>query len=195
MSTPFTFILILLLQIVGNSPGFENGQARAVGDTLDRFPLGRWATLYIWFTTIEPTMTSRRALLATVGAAVGGLAGCLGPSGDGDNSTGDDGGDSGPTGEVVVEGPLSDTTTVDRSARLEDGTVDENLIIEGTVTNDAEDRTLVANLALTIEQFRRNETTTLEVGPGESAEFELTLTAVYGPQFSSYTLTVTTEES
>jgi len=140
-------------------------------------------------------MTSRRALLATVGAAVGGLAGCLGPSGDGggDNNTGN-GGDSGPSGELVVEGPLSDTTTVDRSARLEDGAVDENLIVEGTVTNNAEEGTLIANLALTIEQFRRSETTTLEVEPGESAEFELTLTAVYGPQFSSYTLTVTTEE-
>lgn len=144
-------------------------------------------------------MTSRRAVLATVGAAVGGLAGCLGPSGDNDNSTdgngtGDNGGDSGPSGEVVIEGPLSDTTTVDRSARFEDAAVDENLIVEGTVTNDAEDGTLVANLELNIEDFRRNETATLEVEPGESTDFELTLTSVYAPQFNGYTLTVTTEE-
>lgn len=139
-------------------------------------------------------MTSRRALLATVGAAVAGLAGCLGPSGDGDNNTSDNGGDSGPSGEVVIEGPLSDTTTVDRSARFEDAAVDENLIVEGTVANDAEEGTLVANLELNLEDFRRNDAATLEIEPGESSDFELMLTSVYAPQFSGYTLTVTTEE-
>lgn len=135
--------------------------------------------------------TSRRALLATAGAAVAGLAGCLGPSGDsgGDNESGN-GGSDGPAGEVNIEGELSDSTTVDVSARFEDAAVDENLIVSGTVTNDSGDSTLSAELQLMVPDFRRVPDDTLEIAPGGSSEFELVLNGVYAPQFDGYTLTV-----
>lgn len=134
-------------------------------------------------------MKSRRALLATTGAAVAGLAGCLGPSGDGDNESGN-GESDGPAGEVNIEGELSDSTTVNSTARFEDAAVDENLVVSGTVTNDSEDSTLSAELELTSPQFRRGPDDTLEIAPGESSDFELVLNSVYAPQFEGYTLTV-----
>jgi hypothetical protein len=135
---------------------------------------------------------SRRTLLATVGAAMAGMAGCLGSSG-GDDNGGDNGGDDsepeGPQGDVEVEGAMSDSITVDSSARFEDATVDENLVVEGTITNDG-DSTVSAELTLTSPQFRRSADDTIEIAAGESSEFEVVLNAVYAPQFEGYTLTV-----
>jgi len=140
-------------------------------------------------------MRDRRTFLAAVGAAVAGVAGCLGPSGgDSDDDNGDDGGSEGPQGEVAFEEGLSDAISVEQSARFEDAAVDENLIVEGTVTNNGGDDTLSVVLTLNIEQFRRNDSQTVEVGPEESAEFEVSLNSVYAEQFDGYTLNVTTAE-
>jgi hypothetical protein len=133
-------------------------------------------------------MQSRRTFLATAGAAVAGMAGCLGPSG-GDSDDENDDQSEGPSGEV--DNALGDSLSVEQSARFEDATIDQNLIVEGTVTNDGGDSTVSAELALDTEQFRRNDTQTVELGPGESADFELTLTSVYAQQFDGYTLSVT----
>ncbi|PSP19707.1 hypothetical protein BRC62_01620 [Halobacteriales archaeon QH_10_67_13] len=151
-------------------------------------------------------MVDRRAVLAGVAGAVA-ASGCLGSSGDdgsedgnGDNGSGDDGdtGDGetedGLAGEVVTEGERSDAVAVDRSARFEEGNIDEILIVEGSVTNEDESA-LSGDLTLGVEQFRREATATLELGPDESGEFELRLESVYAPQFNGYTLTVTAEEA
>ena len=150
-------------------------------------------------------MVDRRAVLTGVAGAVA-VSGCLGSSGDdgGDGSDGDDsGGDSdtsnggtedGPAGEVVTEGGRSDAVAVDRSARFEEGNIDEILIVEGSVTNNDESA-LSVDLTLGVEQFRREATTTLELGAGESSEFELRLESVYAAQFDGYTLTVTAEQA
>jgi len=156
-------------------------------------------------------MVDRRAVLAGVAGVVA-VSGCIGPSGDGggDGRDGDDGGGSdgddgsdtgdgetedGPAGEVVTEGGRSDAVAVDRSARFEEGNIDEILIVEGSVTNSDEESALSVDLTLGVEQFRREATTTLELGPGESREFELRLESVYAAQFNGYTLTVTAEQA
>ena len=148
-------------------------------------------------------MVDRRAVLTGVAGAIA-VSGCLGGgdggSEDGDDDTGDGdtgngGTDDGPAGEVVTEGGRSDAVAVDRSARFEEGNVDENLIVEGSVTNNDEESTLSVDLTLGVEQFRRESTTTLELGPGETDEFELRLESVYAAQFNGYTLTVTAEQA
>ncbi len=145
-------------------------------------------------------MVERRAVLVGVAGAIT-ISGCIGPSGDGgsaDNGTDDGdsstevGGTDEPAGEIIVEGERGETVAVDSSARFEDGNIDEILIIEGSVTNDGED-TLSVDLTLGVEQFRREATTTLELGAGESGEFELRLESVYAPQFDRYTLTIMAE--
>lgn len=135
-------------------------------------------------------MRTRRTLLGAVGAAIAGTAGCLGPSGgDSDDGNGDGNGSEGPPGEVVVEDALGDSLSVERSARFEDATIDEELIVEGTVTNNGEE-TVSVSLTLNIEDFRRNDDQTVEIGAGESADFSVSLTGVYQPQFNGYTLNV-----
>ncbi len=151
-------------------------------------------------------MVDRRAVLTGVAGAVA-VSGCLGSSGDdgGDGSDGDDssgsdgdtgdgGTEDGPAGEVVTEGGRGDAVAVDRSARFEEGNIDEILIVEGSVTNNDESA-LSVDLTLGVEQFRREATTTLELGAGESSEFELRLESVYAAQFNGYTLTVTAEQA
>jgi len=143
----------------------------------------------------ESNMRHRRTFLASVGAAVAGVAGCLGPSGgDSDNESENGEESEGPPGEIAFEEGLSDSISVERSARFEDAAVDQTLIVEGTVTNDGGDNTLSVVLTLNIEQFRRNDSQTVEIGPGESAEFEVSLNSVYAEQFDGYTLDVTTDE-
>jgi len=160
-------------------------------------------------------MVDRRGVLTGVAGAVA-VSGCLGSSGDdgsedgngddgsedgngddgsgGDGDTGDGGTEDGPAGEVVTEGGRSDAVAVDRSARFEEGNVDEILIVEGSVTNEDESA-LSVDLTLGVEQFRREATATLKLGPDESGEFELRLESVYAPQFNGYTLTVTAEQA
>lgn len=123
-----------------------------------------------------------------------GIAGCLGPSG-GDSDDEGDGESDEPPGEVVVDGPMADSVAIDSSARFEEATVDQNLIVSGTVTNDGGENPLSAQLELDVEDFRRDTNQTVEVAPGESADFELTLNSVYAGQFDGYTLTVTAEEA
>ena len=135
-------------------------------------------------------MRTRRTVLGAVGAAIARTAGCLGPSGsDSDNGNGDGNGSEGPPGEVVVGDALSDSLSVERSARFEDATIDEELIVEGTVANNGEE-TVSVSLTLNIEDFRRNDDQTVEIGAGESADFSVSLTGVYQPQFDGYTLNV-----
>lgn len=155
-------------------------------------------------------MVDRRAVLTGVAGVVA-VSGCIGPSGDGggdgsgdddgSSSDGDDGSDTddggtedGPAGEVVTEGGRSDAVAVDQSARFEEGNIDEILIVEGSVTNTDSESALSVDLTLGVEQFRREATTTLELGPDESGEFELRLESVYAAQFNGYTLTVTAEQ-
>ena len=152
-------------------------------------------------------MVDRRAVLTGIAGAVA-VSGCLGSSGDdggdgsdGDDSSGSDGdtGDGetedGPAGEVVTEGGRSEAVAVDRSARFEEGNIDEILIVEGSVTNSDDESALSVDLTLGVEQFRREATTTLDLGAGESSEFELRLESVYAAQFNGYTLTVTAEQA
>ena len=136
--------------------------------------------------------TDRRTLLGTVGAAVAGLAGCLGPSSDDDN--GGNGEPEGPQGEIVVQGSLEGSVTVDDvSARFEDANIDENLIVEGTLTNNG-DSSVRAEMLLEVEGFQfRDVEESVEVESGGSTEFELLFRDVFADQFSGYTLTVTAE--
>lgn len=134
-------------------------------------------------------MRTRRTVLGAVGAAVAGTAGCLGPSGGDDSDDGNGDESEGPPGEVVVEDALSDSISVERSARFEDATVDQELIVEGSVTNNGEE-TVSVSLTLNIEDFRRDDGQTVEIGAGESADFSVSLTGVYQPQFNGYTLNV-----
>ncbi len=148
-------------------------------------------------------MVDRRAVLTSVAGVVA-VSGCIGPSGDGGgdgSGDGDDGSDTndggtedGPAGEVVTEGGRSDAVAVDQSARFEEGNIDEILIVEGSVTNTDSESALSVDLTLGVEQFRREATTTLELGPDESGEFELRLESVYAAQFNRYTLTVTARQ-
>ena len=141
---------------------------------------------------------SRRALIVTAGAAVAGIAGCIGPSPD-DDSNGDEndeenGGPEGPPGEIIVQGPLEGSVVVgDVVGRFEESTIDEDLIIEGTLTNEGDQR-LRADMLLELEGFQfRDLEETVEVDPDDSTEFELVFTDVFADQFSGYTLTITAE--
>ena len=146
-------------------------------------------------------MVDRRVVLTSIAGAVT-VSGCLGSSDDDENDDGDsgtdtsdtdtDGTENGPAGEVVFEGARGEAIDVDLSARFEEGTVDEILVVEGSVTN-AEDTAVTVELSLTVEQFRRDASTTVELGAGDSSEFEIRLESVYAPQFDGYTLTVTAE--
>lgn len=139
-------------------------------------------------------MRTRRTVLGAVGAAIAGTAGCLGPSGGDDSDDGNGDESEGPPGEVAIEDGLADAISVDQSARFEDAAVDQELIVEGTVTNDGGDEALSVVLTLNIEQFRRDDSQTVDVGTGESVEFEVSLNSVYAEQFDGYTLNVTTAE-
>lgn len=139
-------------------------------------------------------MRTRRTVLGVVGAAIAGTAGCLGPSGGDDSDDGNGDESEGPPGEVAIEDGLADSISVDQSARFEDAPVDQELIVEGTVTNNGGDEALSVVLTLNIEQFRRDDSQTVDVGVGESAEFEVSLSSVYAEQFDGYTLNVTTAE-
>ena len=146
-------------------------------------------------------MVNRRVVLTSIAGAVT-VSGCLGSSDDDENDdrnsgtdtsdTDTDGTENGPAGEVVFEGARSEAIDVDLSARFEEGTVDEILVVEGSVTN-AEDAAVTVELSLAVEQFRRDASTTVELGAGDSSEFEIRLESVYAPQFDGYTLTVTAE--
>lgn len=142
---------------------------------------------------------SRRALIVAAGAAVAGIAGCIGPSPDDDDSNGDEndeenGGPEGPPGEIIVQGPLEGSVVVgDVVGRFEESTIDEDLIIEGTLTNEGDQR-LRADMLLELEGFQfRDLEETVEVDPDDSTEFELVFTDVFADQFSGYTLTITAE--
>lgn len=139
-------------------------------------------------------MRTRRTVLGVVGAVIAGTAGCLGPSGGDDSDDGNGDESEGPPGEVAIEDGLADSISVDQSARFEDAPVDQELIVEGTVTNNGGDEALSVVLTLNIEQFRRDDSQTVDVGVGESAEFEVSLSSVYAEQFDGYTLNVTTAE-
>ncbi|ERG88768.1 MAG: hypothetical protein J07HX5_00914 [halophilic archaeon J07HX5] len=141
-------------------------------------------------------MRRREATIAITTAAIG-LAGCSGSSDGGNTDAEADETESeqdAPQGEVVIEGQLSDAVSASSSAQFESGGADDNLVVDGTVTNESETETVRVTLQLQIEDFQRNASQTIELEPGTTEEYQLKLESIYTPQFAGYTVVVEAEQ-
>lgn len=138
-------------------------------------------------------MVRRRECVVTLGAgAAAALSGCLG-GGDGDGGDGDTG-DGGATGgeiqgETSFDGDAADFLTVEHSGRFEEGTVSQNLVVEGTAENTS-DSSLDVEVVLEVDGYIPNERTTLAMGPGESIEFSIEYADIDAGQVGGYTLEI-----
>jgi len=138
-------------------------------------------------------MARRRECVVTLGAgAAAALSGCLG-GGDGDSGDGNtgDGGAAGGEiqGETSFDGDAADFLTVEHSGRFEEGTVSQNLVVEGTAENTS-DSSLDVEVVLEVDGYIPNERTTLAMDPGESTEFSIEYADIDAGQVGGYTLEI-----
>ncbi|PSP19301.1 hypothetical protein BRC62_02085, partial [Halobacteriales archaeon QH_10_67_13] len=111
----------------------------------------------------------------------------------GDGGTDDGGTDGGGTtgdeiqGETSFDGDAADFLTVEHSGRFEEGTVSQNLVVEGTAENTS-DSSLNVEVVLEIDGYIPDERTTLAMDPGESTEFSIEYADIDAGQVGGYTL-------
>lgn len=139
-------------------------------------------------------MVRRRECVVTLGAgAAAALSGCLGGGDggtDGNGNTGDGGGAGGEIqGETSFDGDAADFLTVEHSGQFEEGTVSQNLVVEGTAENTS-DSSLNVEVVLEVDGYIPNERTTLAMGPGESIEFSIEYADIDAGQVGGYTLEI-----
>lgn len=137
-------------------------------------------------------MVRRRECVVGLGVgAAAALSGCLGGGDSGTDSndnTGDDGTPGGEIqGETSFDGDAADFLTVEHSGRFEEGTVSQNLVVEGMAENTS-DSSLDVEVVLEVDGYIPNERTTLAMGSGESTEFSIEYADIDAGQVGGYTL-------
>lgn len=132
--------------------------------------------------------TRRTVVTGIVAGTVTGLAGCLGPDGNGDE--GDDGDGGSALGETIFEDDSEDTVEITHSPRFEEEEFSEVMFVEGDLENITEDSRLSVQLAVETEFRLDSVTVENTVDPGDVWEFSIEYDNVNEDRLEEYQLTV-----